>query len=404
MPTAHRFASVPDSALDNIMRLDEMFRRDRHPDKLNLIVGVYQTGEGTSPILDVVKEAERRLIESETSKNYVPMAGEAAYISAVETLVFGEGSAILTAGRVGSLHTVGGTGALRLAAEFIAENLAGSTLWLGEPAYPNHRGIFGALQIRCRSFPYFDVATGLIREEDMFAALTGAKAGDIVLVHGCCHNPTGADLSQDGWLGLARFMSKRGLIPFVDLAYLGFADGVEQDAQGVRGLFGLCPEGIITTSFSKNFALYNERTGALSIVAANRDEAQRCMARARTYVRRLYTSPPAHGGKIVATVLADPGLRQRWEIEVEGMRQRLVSVRQRLHDVLAAHQLDLSMFPGLTTLKGLFALTRLTEAHVDQLRLKHHVYMLPNGRISISGLPDNAMDRLAHAIADVARR
>jgi aspartate/tyrosine/aromatic aminotransferase len=302
------------------------------------------------------------------------------------------------------LHTVGGTGALRLAAEFIADNLAGSTLWLGEPAYANHRGIFGALQIPCRSFPYFDVATGLICEEDMFAALAGAKAGDVVLVHGCCHNPTGADLSQDGWLRLARFLSQRGLIPFVDLAYLGFADGVEQDAEGVRALFGVCPEGIITTSFSKNFALYNERTGALSIVATNRDEAQRCVARTRTYIRRLYTSPPAHGGKIVATVLTDSSLRRRWANEVEGMRQRLISVRRSLHDVLAAHQLDLSLFPGLTTLKGLFALTRLTEAHVDQLRLKHHVYMLPNGRISISGLPDNAMERLAHAIADVARR
>jgi aspartate aminotransferase len=404
MPTAHRFASVPDSALDNIMRLDEMFRADRHPDKLNLIVGVYQTAEGTSPILDVVKEAERRLMESETSKNYVPMAGEASYFSAVEKLVFGEDSSILSAGRVGSLHTVGGTGALRLAAEFVAENLTASTLWLGEPAYPNHRGIFGALKSSCRAFPYFDVATGLICEEEMFAALSEAKAGDIVLVHGCCHNPSGADLSRDGWLRLARFMSQRGLIPFVDLAYLGFADGIEQDAQGVRALFELCSEGIVTTSFSKNFALYNERAGVLSIVAGNRDAAQRCMARARTYVRRLYTSPPAHGGRIIATVLADPGLRQRWANEVEEMRQRLVSVRRSLHDVLAAHQLDLSLFPGLTTLKGLFALSRLTEAHVDQLRLKHHVYMLPNGRISISGLADNAMERLAHAIADVTHR
>jgi aspartate/tyrosine/aromatic aminotransferase len=404
MATSSRFSTVSDASLDAIMQLDAAYREDPEPAKLNLVVGVYQTAEGTSPVLDVVKEAERRLVEGQISKNYAPMTGEPAYLDAVEQLLLGRDHAVLRAGRVASAHTIGGTGALRLAGEFVAENLAGSTLWIGEPSYPNHRGIFGALGIPCQNFPYYDVKTGAIREDEMYASLARAKAGDIVLLHGCCHNPTGADLPRESWSRLAHFLLERSLIPLVDLAYLGFADGIEEDAILIRRLFETCPEGMLATSFSKNFALYNERVGALSIIASTRADAQRCIARLRMYIRRIYSSPPAHGSMVVATVLSDAQLRHRWAVDVEQMRQRLRSAREELRETLSAHQVDLALFPGLTTRKGLFALTLLSASQVDELRQKHHVYMLPNGRLSVSGLTPKAMDRLGSAIAVVARR
>lgn len=397
------FTAVAESVLDPIMRLDEMFRADAHSDKINLVVGVYQTDQGTSPVLDVVKEAERRLVGTETSKVYIPMTGEKPFLTSVEQLIFGDGSALLRDHRVASVHAPGGTAALRLAAEFIAEAFAGVTVWIGDPAYPNHRGIFGALGITCKSFRYFDPMTAAILEDAMYADLDQAKPGDIVLVHGCCHNPSGADLTPRAWQGLARFLADRDLVPFIDLAYLGYAAGLDQDAHGMRTLFEHCPEGLVTTSFSKNFSLYNERAGVLSYVAGDATTAERCASRTRTYIRRLYSSPPAHGGRIVATVLCDPVLREQWKEEVEAMRQRMIAARQRLHDALSAHQVNLQLVPGLTTLKGMFALTRLTEAQVLRLRDGHHIYMLPNGRISITGLISKTMDRLAGAIAEVAR-
>src|SRR5262245_61213787 len=290
---ARHFASVADTGLDPIMRLDEDFRMDRSPDKVNLVVGVYQTDEGTSPVLEVVKEAEQRLVHHETSKVYVPMVGEAQFLSRVEPLLFGDDSPLLVARRVGSVHAVGGTGALRLAGEFIAETCAGRTVWIGEPAYPNHRGIFGSLGIACRSFRYFDPVTGRILASEMFADLEQASAGDIVILHGCCHNPSGADPSPETWRVLAEFMRERELLPLIDIAYLGYAEGLNNDASGLRAIFQHCPEGLVVASFSKNFSLYNERTGVLSFVCADAAGAERCVARTRTAIRRIYSSPPA---------------------------------------------------------------------------------------------------------------
>jgi aspartate aminotransferase len=397
------FASVPNSVLDPIMRLDEDFRMDRSPDKVNLVIGVYQTDEGTSPVLDVVKEAEQRLVRNETSKVYVPMVGEAQFLSCVEPLLFGDDSPLLTARRVGSVHTVGGTGALRLAGEFIAESCANTTVWIGEPAYPNHRGIFGSLGIACGSFRYFDAARGCILEPEMFADLEQASAGDIVVLHGCCHNPSGADPTPATWRALAKFLSERELLPLIDLAYLGYANGLADDAKGLRTILERCAEGLVVASFSKNFSLYNERTGVLAFVAADAAAAERCVARTRTAIRRLYSSPPAHGARIVATVLADPALRKHWQEEVEVMRQRMISARQSLQEALASRQVDMSIFPGLTNLRGIFALTRLTEAQVRLLREQYHIYMLPSGRLSITGVTGQTTDRIADAIARVVR-
>lgn len=398
---ARHFASVPDSVLDPIMGLDEAFRADPASDKVNLVVGVYQTDEGISPVLQVVKEAEQRLLRDEISKVYVPMAGEQQFLSHVEALLFGDRSPLMPSHRVGSIHTPGGTGGLRLAGEFIAETCVGKTIWIGTPAYPNHRGIFGSLGIPCKSFRYFDLSAGRILEREMFADLEQAQAGDIVVLHGCCHNPSGADPSPEMWRALAGFLSERELLPLIDLAYLGYANGLEEDAGGLRTVFEHCDEGLVVTSFSKNFSLYNERTGALSFVCVDSVSAERCVARTRTAVRRLYSSPPAHGARIVTTVLGDAALRTRWKGEVEAMRQRMISTRQLLHEALSSRQVDMRIFPGLTSQRGMFALTRLTEAHVNLLRVQHHIYMLPNGRISITGLTSRTIDRVADAIARV---
>jgi aspartate/tyrosine/aromatic aminotransferase len=402
--TAHRhFNSVPESVLDPIMELDEAFRADPHHEKLNLVVGVFQNDRGESPVLNVVKEAERRLLETEISKVYVPMAGEEEFLRAVEGLVFGQKSALLTAQRVGSVHTPGGTAALRLAAEFLHENLPRAKVWIGEPAYPNHRGIFGAVGIECERFRYFDRTSGELLISEMLADLERASPGDVVLLHGCCHNPTGADMTLQGWQMVAQFLADRELMPFIDLAYLGYASSLEADALGLRTVFNRCPEGIVTTSFSKNFSLYNERTGALSFVASDRTSAERCVSRTRTYIRRIYTSPPAHGGRIIATVLRDDGLRARWTHEVEAMRQRIVSARQQFSDALSAHQVDMRIFPKLNSLNGMFALTGITENQVKSLRNEHHIYMLSNGRISITGITPPILDRLAASISEVVR-
>jgi aspartate aminotransferase len=401
--SARHFAAVAESVLDPIMGLDEAFRVNPAPEKVNLVVGVYQTDEGTSPVLQVVKEAEQRLLKNEASKVYVPMAGEAQFLTCVESLLFGEKSSLLAARRIGSVHSPGGTGGLRLAGEFIAETCAGKTVWIGDPAYPNHRGIFGSLGIPCKGFRYFDLTTGRILEREMFADLERAKPGDIVVLHGCCHNPSGADPSPETWRALAEFLRERDLLPLIDLAYLGYANGLEEDAASLRTIFQHCDEGLIVTSFSKNFSLYNERTGVLSFVCADSASAERCVARTRTAIRRLYSSPPAHGARIVTAVLSDPALRKRWNGEVEAMRQRMISTRQLLYEALSSRQVDMGIFPGLTSLRGMFALTRLTEAQVKRLREHHHIYMLPNGRISITGLTSTTIDRVADAIARVLR-
>src|SRR5882672_2900109 len=357
MQSQHHFDSVLESALDPIMELDEAFRSDPSPSKLNLVVGVFQNECGESPVLKVVKEAERRLVATETSKIYVPMAGEEEYLGAVEQLVFGEQSPLLRDRRVSSVHTPGGTAALRLAADFVHENLPHAVIWIGEPAYPNHRGIFGAVGVKCERFRYFDRESGNVLASDMLADLEQANPGDVVLLHGCCHNPTGGDLTLQEWESVGRFLADRALIPLIDLAYLGLANSLSSDASGLRAIFKHCSEGIVTTSFSKNFTLYSERTGALSFVAGVHASAQRCAARTRTYIRRIYTSPPAHGGRIVSAVLGDQKLRVEWMKEVDAMRQRIVSVRQQFSDALTAHQVDMRLFPKLTSLSGMFALT-----------------------------------------------
>jgi aspartate/tyrosine/aromatic aminotransferase len=389
--------------LDQIMGLDQSFRDDPSPQKFNLVVGVFQDEHGHTPVLKSVKTAEARLLACEASKSYVPMLGEEAYRRSVIELVFGRDSEIVRGQRVGAMHTPGGTAALRIAAEFLRDHFAHATLWLSAPFYPNHPGVFESVGFPIKHYRYYDSASGLLQFDDMMADLAQARSGDIVLLHGCCHNPSGADLSAAQWAVLARYVVERGLLPVVDAAYLGFAYGVEDDAAPLRSFFEVVPEGLVLVSFSKNFALYGERAGAVLFVGATQAAASRGCERAKVYVRRLYSSPPSHGGRIISTILNDAELKRLWLTELTAMRDRLRALRLGFAEGLMAHQIDPAFFPAIDRGVGMFALSRLAPQHVQSLREIHHVYMLGNGRISIAGLREATLDTLCALFASVSR-
>ncbi len=402
--TSHRFfEAIKDAPLDQIMGLDQSFRDDPAPQKFNLVVGVFQDEHGRTPVLRSVKAAEERLLAAEVSKSYVPMLGEEVYRRSVVELVLGPDNAIVRERRVRAMHTPGGTAALRIAAEFLRDHFPQATLWLSTPFYPNHPGVFESVGFPIDHYRYYETASGRLQFDEMMADLSRARPGDVVLLHGCCHNPSGADLSAAQWTDLARHVVDRGLLPVIDAAYLGFAHGVDEDAAALRSFFQVVPEGLVLVSFSKNFALYGERAGAVLVVGATPATASRGVERAKLYVRRLYSSPPSHGGRIISTILNDAELKRLWLAEVMAMRDRLHALRLRFAEGLAAHQVDPGFFPTIGRGVGMFALSRLTPDHVKTLREMHHVYMLGNGRISIAGLSEASLDALCGLFASVLR-
>jgi aromatic-amino-acid transaminase len=401
---SHGFLAAPkDAPLDPITGLDQLFRDDPSPAKINLVVGVWQNDNGESPVLNTVKKAEERLLRTETSKSYLPMAGESRFLEAVHDLVFREGGASALSGHAASLQAPGGTGALRLAAEFIFDHRPEATVWITSPAYPNHKGIFESVGLRTDSYRYYDVTSGTLTLHEGLGDLERARPGDVVILHGCCHNPSGADLTVEQWRSLAALLAARNLLPLIDLAYLGFARSLAEDSAGARIVLAACGEGIVTTSFSKNFALYGERVGVVTFVSETPAAARACVERTKTYARRIYSSPPAHGSRIVMEILTDLELRQAWAHEVTGMRQRLKAARLLFSNCLAAHQVDRRVAPSLIENVGMFALTRLTAAHVTRLKDRYHVYMLPNGRLSVEGIRTATMEHLCSSIADVLK-
>ncbi len=395
-----RFANVDSAPLDSIMALDLAFRESEAKNKVNLVIGVFQNDEGCSPVLEVVKEAEKRLLETEKSKAYLPISGEAPFLHAAKSLVFED----KLLDRVSLVHTPGGTAALRISAEFIAEHFKDNTIWVSAPAYPNHKGIFSAVGMSCADYRYFSIDEGRVTFDQMLEDLSAAKAGDVVILHGCCHNPSGADLTQHQWCKIANFLAERDLIPFIDLAYLGYADGVAEDSFGVNTVFKACPNGFVSISFSKNFALYAERTGILAFVGETNEISHRCQTKSQAYIRSIYTSPPAHGARIVATVISDVTLHRKWLEEVGSMRDRLRRMRNALDRALVTEGVDMSAFPGLRDFNGMFALTKLTGKRADWLRSERGVFLLPNGRISIAGMRMETLDYLSDAFASALRQ
>ena len=393
------FADLEPRAPDAIMGLMERFRADDRPDKVSLASGVYVDESGITPVLDTVREAEARILADQTTKVYKPIGGDPAYNGPVRDLIFGADHPAVTSGRVETMHTPGGTGALRVAGDLVATINPTASIWLSTPTWPNHPQVFGAAGLPVRSYPYLG-ADGELDIEALLDVLRAVPAGDVVLLHGCCHNPTGIDPTAEQWERIADAVTEAGALPLLDFAYQGFADGLTEDAKGLRTLLARGGTMFVASSFSKNFALYDERVGALSIVGAEPDETATLLSHAKATIRSNYSNPPAHGGEIVATVLTDPTLTERWVIEVGTMRDRINGNRAKFVAGLQAAGAP-GDHEGLLRQRGMFSLLPLGEERVARLRDEFGVYVVGKGRVNVAGLTAQNLEPVCRAIATV---
>jgi len=394
------FQSIPAAPVDPILGLTDAYKADPNPQKINLGVGVYQDESGVTPVLPTVVEATRRVVESETTKSYLPIPGAPEYAAAVQRLLLGADHEILESGRAATSHTPGGTGALRVTGDFLRQNLPDATLWLTDPTWANHPAIFTAAGVPTAALPYFDPATNGLAFEAFLAALEKVPAGDAVLLHGCCHNPTGIDPTAEQWKAIADTLAERGVLPIIDFAYQGFGDGVEADAAGLRELCRPGAELIVCNSFSKNFGLYRERVGAVTFVAADGDDSARVQSQVKRVIRTNYSNPPAHGAALVRTILDDDELRTRWDAEVAAMRDRINGMRELLVAKLSEHGVP-GDYGFIRDQRGMFSFSGLTKDEVATLRDEHSIYLVGSGRINVAGITPTNVDRLAAAIAAV---
>ncbi|MFI8481099.1 amino acid aminotransferase [Pseudomonas sp. NPDC078700] len=395
----NHFASVTRVPGDPILSLMEAYRADSHPGKLDLGVGVYKDAQGLTPIPKAVKLAEQSLLETETSKGYIGGHGDPLFTQLLAKLVLGTDNQALTELRAGATQTPGGTGALRLAADFIRHQLPGRGIWLSDPTWPIHESIFAEAGLRVSHYPYVG-PDNCLNVEAMLAALNQIPQGDVVLLHACCHNPTGFDLSQADWLRVLEVVKARELLPLIDFAYQGFGDGLEQDAWAVRLFADALPELLITSSCSKNFGLYRERTGALLVCAANTEKLIDIRSQLAFMARNLWSTPPAHGAAVVATILANDDLKALWVDELNHMRQRVASLREGLVAALEPHGLA-ERFAHISQQRGMFSYTGLSPTQVKRLREDFSIYMVGSGRANVAGIDALRFEQLAQAIAIV---
>jgi aspartate/tyrosine/aromatic aminotransferase len=394
------FEQIKPAPPDPILGLTEAFKADPHPKKINLGVGVYKDANGQTPVLASVKTAEERLLRSEHTKNYLPIDGQPEFDSVTQELLLGADHPLLRAGHVVTAQAPGGTGALRVAGDFIASTLGQRTVWLSAPTWPNHPGVFGAAGLPTATYPYFDKQSNGVDFDGMLAALERIPAGDVVLLHGCCHNPTGVDLLPAQWEEVARVVAGHDLLPVVDFAYQGFATGLSEDAAGLHALLQRCATVLIASSYSKNFGLYNERVGALTVVAASAEQAKTALSHVKRVIRANYSNPPAHGAQVVSLVLNDPELRTMWEREVGDMRDRINGMRHLFVETLHEHGVERD-FSFIARQRGMFSFSGLTPDQVSALRDRHAIYVVGSGRISVAGMTAHNMDCLCAGIADV---
>jgi aspartate aminotransferase len=385
---------------DPILGLEEAFRRDPNPAKINLSVGVYKDAEGKTPIFQSVKKAEKFLLEKESSKNYLSIPGSAEYARAVQELVLGNTHPAVAEGRVVTAHTPGGTGALRVAADFLFKTGLAKRIWVSQPTWPNHPNVFRAAGLGVESYPYFDASTNTIAFDSMLAAIQQIPSGEVVLLHGCCHNPTGIDPTPDQWRQIADVVEQRHLLPLVDFAYQGLGEGIQEDALGVLALCRPGVELLIASSFSKNFGLYNERVGALTLAANSMAAAEAAFSQIKGSIRSNYSNPPFHGGAIVATIMQNPELRSEWESEVLAMRQRIKQMRRLFVNTLAKVNVQRD-FSFIEKQSGMFSFSGLTKDQVLLLRSKFGIYIVDSGRINVAGMTEFNMEILCQAIAAV---
>ena len=395
-------ADVPLAPRDPILGLTEAFVADPRPDKVNLGVGVYLGEDGKVPLLDCVRSAEAALVAEPTARGYLPIDGLAAYDRLVRELVFGADSEPVASGRVVTVQALGGTGALKLGAEFLKTTSARAKVLISTPSWENHLALFTRAGFEVNSYRYYDADRRGVDVEGMLADLAAAEPGTIVVLHACCHNPTGADLADADWERVAAAVVAGGLVPFLDLAYQGFSAGLEPDRAAVVRFAALGVPVLVASSFSKSFSLYGERVGALSVVAADASEAARVLSQLKVTVRTIYSNPPTHGAAVVAKVLADPGLRAGWEQELAGMRDRIKQMRSALVDALAAAGAP-GDFGFITGQVGMFSYSGLTGEQMRRLRDEHAVYGTDAGRICVAALNPGNVDGVARAIADVLK-
>jgi aromatic-amino-acid transaminase len=394
------FQHLEPYAGDPILSLNEDFQHDPRPHKVNLSIGIYFDDAGRIPVLASVREAEARMLAAAATKSYLPIEGEPAMRRAVQALLFGAGHPALESGRVATLQTVGSSGGLKVGADFLKRWLPDSSVWVSDPTWDNHRAMFEGAGIPVHSYPYYDRASGGLQFEAMLEALRGVPRGSIVLLHACCHNPTGVDLSRAQWDRLVPLLAERGLLPYLDLAYQGYGEGIDEDAYAVRLLASQGLRFIVANSFSKSMSVYGERAGALSFVCADRAEAELVLGQLKATVRRNYSSPPIHAAGIVARVLGEADLRAQWEAEVAAMRERILAMRRSLHGVLSS-RLPGRDFGYFLSQHGMFSYTGLTAAQVDLLREEHAVYLVRSGRMCVAGLSTRNVEPVARAFAAV---
>jgi aromatic-amino-acid transaminase len=385
---------------DPILSLNENFAKDPRTNKVNLSIGIYYDDDGRLPVMQAVRQAEALLLAEVGPKPYLPMAGFANYRDAVQALVFGEDSPARAAGSIATVQTLGGSGALKVGADFIKRYFPGSQVWVSDPTWDNHRFIFERAGFTVNTYPYYDEATGGLQFEAMVDAIDKLPARSVVLLHACCHNPTGVDLNDAQWVQLIDVVKKRELLPFVDMAYQGFGSGIDADAFVIRELARQGVPAFVANSFSKNFSLYGERCGGLSVICESAEAAERVLGQLTSAVRSNYSNPPTHGAKIVAKVLSTPELRKSWETELADMCQRITRMRSAIHDGLRGHVPE-NMLSRYLEQRGMFTYTGLSASQVDVLREAHGVYLIRSGRMCVAGLNEKNVGVVANSIAKV---
>ncbi|MHD0456683.1 amino acid aminotransferase [Serratia marcescens] len=394
------FEKITAAPADPILGLTDIFRADARPNKINLGIGVYKDETGKTPVLTSVKKAEQYLLENETTKNYLGIEGIPAFASCTQELLFGKESPIVTDRRARTAQTPGGTGGLRVAADFIANQTSAKRIWISNPSWPNHKNVFSAVGLEVLEYAYYDAANHALDFDGLLNSLKQAQAGDVVLFHGCCHNPTGIDPTPEQWAQLAELSTANGWLPLFDFAYQGFANGLEEDAQGLRIFAAKHQELIVASSYSKNFGLYNERVGACTLVAADAETADRAFSQVKAAIRANYSNPPSHGAAVVATILGNDALRAMWEQELTDMRQRIHRMRQLFVNTLQEKgaQQDFSF---IIQQNGMFSFSGLTKEQVLRLREEFGVYAVNSGRVNVAGMTPDNMAPLCEAIVAV---
>lgn len=394
------FASVQLAPKDPIFGLTEAYTADQRPGKVNLGVGVYYTDDGKVPLLKAVLAAEQEVVAKQSPRAYIPIEGPNPYNSAVQNLLFGADSPLIKEGRVVTAECLGGTGALRVGGDFVKRLDTGAPAAISAPSWENHRGIFESAGYQVLEYTYFDPKTRGVDFDGMVKSLESFSAKTLVILHACCHNPTGADLTAEQWKKVISICQTRQLIPFLDIAYQGFASGIEQDGAAVRMFADSGMSFFVSSSFSKSFSLYGERVGALSIVTQSKEESARVLSQLKRVIRTNYSNPPTHGAAIVATVLNSPTLRQMWEDELAEMRERIKAMRHGLNQKLAASGVQQD-FSFIEAQRGMFSYSGLTADQVAKLQEQDGIYALSTGRICVAALNTKNLDRVAQAIARV---